>query len=327
MRSIKKNFGIDTFKSYFYIHGNMHLTVFTYNMENNVKNIAKKDSETDIKYYSRKVGENIWTFLVPFRFPEKIFPLSLSASISQAAIVKVDELSKELGEVILALDAFGIKHGAIICDSYKKSTIAKISQGTVLENYQYINDDVASLVSFIESLPYDNIEKNGYVVVDQYFVVKGTGTVALGFVKEGKINKHDTIRIYPTEKEAEIRSIQSHDVEINTAENGTRVGLALKNANVDDLEKGAILSNNSYPTKKSITIEFKKYPVPYEIQKGQKIHINFLMNDLNAEIIELKEGQLTLELPKEIPIINSMPIAIIYLDRVPRIYGKGMVMH
>jgi selenocysteine-specific translation elongation factor len=296
-------------------------------MENTVKNIAKKDSETDIKYYSRKVGENIWTFLVPFRFPEKIFPLTLSASISQAAIVKVDEFSKDLGEVILSLDSFGIKHGAIICDSYKKSTITKIAQGTVLENYQYISNDMASLISFIESLPYDNIDKKGYVVVDQYFVVKGTGTVALGFVKEGRINKHDTIRIYPSEKEAEIRSIQSHDVEITTAENGTRVGLALKNANVEDLEKGTILSNNTYPTKKSITIEFKKYPVSYEIQKGQKIHIDFLMNDINAEITELKNGQLTLELPKEIPIINGMPIAIVYLDRVPRIYGKGTIVH
>ena len=45
-------------------------------------------------------------------------------------------------------------------------------------------------------------------------------------------------------KTAQVRSIQKHDEEFDVAGEGDRVGLALKNVEVEDLDRGAVLTND-----------------------------------------------------------------------------------
>ncbi|MEM3265584.1 MAG: GTPase, partial [Thermoplasmata archaeon] len=157
-----------------------HQIILAYNFEDYLDKIAKKGAETDIRYYNRKNDEKITVFLDPFRFPEKITSLTNSASVADAALLKINELSKELGEVILALDAFSITDGAIITTPELRDRLQKIFRNTVLEKYKFIEDSLTEVLLYLDSIKYDQIDKKGYIVVDQFFTVHGTGTVALG---------------------------------------------------------------------------------------------------------------------------------------------------
>jgi len=52
------------------------------------------------------------------------------------------------------------------------------------------------------------------------------------------------MRVLPGEKTAQIRSIQKHDEDFDLAIAVDRVGLALKNVDVEDLERGAVLTTD-----------------------------------------------------------------------------------
>jgi selenocysteine-specific translation elongation factor len=80
------------------------------------------------------------------------------------------------------------------------------------------------------------------VPVDHHFDVKGVGPVVLGFVKQGEPRKHDTYQIYPSGKTCQVRSIQVHDEDVDQAQLGDHVGLALKGCTTLDLDRGFVLA-------------------------------------------------------------------------------------
>ena len=72
--------------------------------------------------------------------------------------------------------------------------------------------------------------------------MKGVGTVILGVVRRGTLHSHDRLRLWPTAKVIDIRSIQVHDVDRKEAECGERVGIALKGVDVDEIVRGQVLA-------------------------------------------------------------------------------------
>ncbi|MEM0160771.1 MAG: GTPase [Thermoplasmata archaeon] len=303
-----------------------HQIILAYNFEDYLDKIAKKGAETDIRYYNRKNDEKITVFLDPFRFPEKITSLTNSASVADAALLKINELSKELGEVILALDAFSITDGAIITTPELRDRLQKIFRNTVLEKYKFIEDSLTEVLLYLDSIKYDQIDKKGYIVVDQFFTVHGTGTVALGFVKDGYIERHEPLRLYPGQKKTEIRSIQAQDIDIPRAEIGTRVGVALKNLDVENFTKGSVLAlDDAFQESNTISLKIKKNPaVPYLLEQGQKVQLHFAMNSIVSKITDISESHIILDLEKDIPLL-PVHYAIIALDKFPRIYAGGIL--
>ena len=80
------------------------------------------------------------------------------------------------------------------------------------------------------------------VPVDHAFPVKGVGAVALGVVRRGTLRAHDQLRLWPTSKIIEVRSIQVHDIDRKEAGCGERVGIAVRGAEADELSRGQILA-------------------------------------------------------------------------------------
>jgi selenocysteine-specific translation elongation factor len=78
--------------------------------------------------------------------------------------------------------------------------------------------------------------------IDHAFPVKGVGAVALGVVRRGTLRTHEKLRLWPTPKIVEIRSIQVHDIDRKDAGCGERVGVALRGVEADELSRGQILA-------------------------------------------------------------------------------------
>jgi selenocysteine-specific translation elongation factor len=151
------------------------------------------------------------------------------------------------------LQCCDIKSGYIVLRNYlPKEKIEVIVKGTNLEKFEIINDDPnlireKLLAEASQQKPTElpaGQKPTGIVPVDHAFNVKGVGVVILGIVVAGVIEKHASLNVLPVAKKAQVRSIQKHDEEFDVAGEGDRVGLALKNVEVKDLDRGAVLTND-----------------------------------------------------------------------------------
>jgi selenocysteine-specific translation elongation factor len=287
---------------------------------------AKKGTNTDITLYNLKKGEDTVTLIEPARYPERLAPLFYTASEAKKAVVVVDELNAALGESLVMLQCCGVASGYFILRNYvSKEKINPIIKGTILEKYEFLQDDPNVLR---EKLLNDAAELKsppsavGIVPVDHAFNVKGVGVVVLGVVVNGGIAKHDALNVLPGAKKAQVRSIQKHDADFDTAVEGDRVGLALKNVEVEDVDRGTVLTTDP-AIKASKTIKAPASLMKYwqtPIKEGMVLHIGHWMQFLNSKVEAIKdEGDwhkptLTLALEKELVYRPGDKAVLMYLD-------------
>ncbi len=224
-----------------------NLNVFAYDVNDFLKIVSKKGTESDITLFHRKDGDNLFTFLAPSRFPEKISSLTDCIYPADVALINGDNITKDLGEVIIALDLMGIRKGYFLLnDESRIDTIKKIASKTSLRDFGFFSGNAIEFIDILSREKHTPKFHSPTVVVDHFFKVKSVGTVALGFVLGGKIEKHQKLKCSYIGKEAQIRSIQVQDEDQDSAESGTRVGLALKNIEADELERGMFLSDSGF---------------------------------------------------------------------------------
>ena len=176
-----------------------------------------------------------------------------------------------------------------------------------MENYEFISDDPAILrEELLNEASRQNIPESetGTVPIDHSFNVKGVGTVILGVVNSGTIRKYGIMKVLPGTKTATIRSIQKHDDEYDMAFEGDRVGLALKNITVKDLDRGTVLTNEStIQSSKNLTVNVSL--VKYwrsELKEGMVLHIGHWMQFLNTKVESVQKREnddLTIKLSSE----------------------------
>ncbi len=246
--------------------------------------LAKKGTSTDITLYNLKKGEDTVTIIEPTRYPERLAPLFYACALAKKAIVIVDEINSTFGEQLVMLQCSDIKSGYIILRNFvPKEKIEALIKGTSLEKFEIIPDDPNSLrekllVEASQQKPTElptGQQAVGAVPVDHAFNVKGVGVVVLGIVVYGTIQKHAVLNVLPAAKTAQVRSIQKHDEEFDLAWEGDRVGLALKNVEVENLDRGTVLTNDP-AIRTSTAIKAQVSLVKYwqtPIKAGMVMHI------------------------------------------------------
>ncbi len=257
--------------------------------------LAKKGTSTDITLYNLKKGEDTVTFIEPTRYPERLAPLFYACALSKKAIVVVNALDASFGEQLVMLQCSDIKSGYIILKNYvPKEKIEALIKGTSLEKFEIIPDDPNALREklLVDASQQKTVEVPagqqavGAVPVDHSFNVKGVGVVVLGIVVYGAVQKHATLNVLPAGKTAQVRSIQKHDEDFDVAGEGDRVGLAMKNVEVEDLDRGAVLTNDPV-IKTSTAIKTQSTLVKYwqtPIKAGMVMHIGHWTQLITAKV-------------------------------------------
>jgi selenocysteine-specific translation elongation factor len=259
------------------------------------KDLGKKGTTSDITFYNLKKGDATVTFIEPTRYPEKLSSLFYALSMSDRVVLVVNEINASFGECVLMLQCANKSAGYLILKNYiSKDQIDPLIRGTVLEHYEVLEEDIVGLREKMLEIAikqtahqktHDTAGK-GVVPVDAHFNVKGVGVVVLGSVAQGMIKKHETLKVLPTEKTAQVRSIQKHDDDAETAVIGDRVGLALKNIESEDLDRGFVLTSDpavKYATTISGKAQLVKYwPAP--LQEGMVLYAGHRMQFLPARI-------------------------------------------
>jgi len=255
------------------------------------KDLGKKGTASDLTFYNLKKGQNTVTFIEPTRYPERVAPLFYAVSMAQKALLIVDQINPAFGETVIMLDSVGIKEGIVILRNYlAREQLAPLIKGTVVDGYEFLADDKNALrerlLEDVARMESPQNDETGTLPVDHFFNVRGIGTVVLGSVAEGSIKKHDVLMVLPGEKTALVRSIQKHDEDFDTAGVGERIGIALKGIEVDDLDRGTILTNDKSIKQVSSLVAksaiVKYWPSP--LKEGMVLHIGHWMQYVPARV-------------------------------------------
>ncbi|MFA5236454.1 MAG: EF-Tu/IF-2/RF-3 family GTPase [Methanoregula sp.] len=293
--------------------------------------LGKKGTTSDITFYNLKKSGATITFIEPTRYPEKLSSLFYAISLADRVVLVVEEINATFGEMVLMLQCAGKASGYIIFKNYlSPDQIAPLIKGTVLEHYEVIENDPLGLrEKLLEAATkltaHEKVKEgagNGSVPIDHHFNVKGVGTVVLGCVAHGVIKKHDSLKVLPTTKTAQVRSIQKHEDDADIAVAGDRVGFALKGIEADELDRGYVLTNDPAikcsPTVTGKAQLVKYWPAP--LKEDMVIYLGHWMQFVPSRITRVSvEGdwrmpELTFALEKDLVYLPGARVVLSYLE-------------
>ena len=307
------------------------------------RSIAKKSDSRDVDNYIYKDLKEGGLFstisiLRPNNYPDKPKPFFTALTVSDFGIIEVNKVDSVFGEVIVSMASAGIKEGLVILNASEgewvdDSQVKALLQQAGLSNWKFIeNDGVLIREKLIEVLnQIKSNDEDGFVVaVDQAFTVKGVGLVAIGHVQSGKVNKHDELILAGSEGNAIARSLQVMDLDVDVANVGDRVGLAMRTAGPfreDLLGKGSILADSSerFTIESKSTFELDKAAFQKnDLSKDDVVH---LCSDLQFVVGRISELSDCVHIDWDFPIVlnNSSkrnPL-IVQLEANPRIMGSA----
>jgi selenocysteine-specific translation elongation factor len=304
------------------------LTVGVFHDDALSRELGKKNTESDIGFCSRKTDDHIFTFMYPV--DDKLVPKSQIISCIDAAIVAFSGMTRELGETLLMLDAVGLSTGIAVTSHFATiDQIATLTKDTALKSFSVENRDAVKILDLLKTCHSErNTTSPTVVVADHSFSVKGVGEVILGFVRRGVVRKYDKLTLLPTNKEVIVRSIQMQDEEFDEAKAGSRVGLAMKGATVEEMKRGSILcASGDVRTESTVKLSFHKNPFYSDPVKEGVFHVTVGMETLPVKITEKTETSLVVQSEKPIAYLPQDTFLVLDLNaKKLRIIGKAQAL-
>jgi len=277
-----------------------HLCVGVFHDEGLGRELGKRGTASDLLMFNRKTDERIYSFIAPAS--EKIAVKSQMASAIDAAVVSCAVISSELGETILLLDALGVREGVLVLPLYAdRDRVAAMVRGTSLALFHVMERNPVEILECLSSMAVvRDTASPTVVVVDHSFSVKGVGEVVLGFVRQGIVRRHDRLRLLPTDKEVIVRSIQVQDKDFEEAAAGSRVGLLIKDATVEEMKRGSLLcAPGAAQLASSVTLSFVQNRYYLEMRTGL-FHVAVGMQTVPALVTSVNDGNVVFGLEKPV---------------------------
>lgn len=280
--------------------------------------IGKGGAEGSINFYNRKMGEDVIVGLAPSSIDDKFYAVAETFLISHQILLSTANIDKIFGELLVACSLLDKK---VILTN--ENDIENLLSGIKLKDFEILPRE--ELVAKILSNPPKEGSEPVRVDIDHAFPVKGIGCVALGIVTRGTLKAHDELN-HSSGKMVSVKSIQSQDVDVQSAGVGTRVGLALKGIEHEDISKGDILSKEKIPRIGQLKAKISISPIGKEeivAQSRYSLVSNFSFSNLLVESVSGNE--ISIKLEKPIPIAKG-DIFLMLREKAPRIFAKGEVL-
>ncbi|MBN1538842.1 MAG: hypothetical protein JW939_01760 [Candidatus Thermoplasmatota archaeon] len=259
------------------------------------RSVGKETSSTSFGIGSLKKDDKLVTTLYPSRYPEKIWSLLFSLSLSESVFLNIDRIDRDLGETIIALDLLGKTGGSVhIGPLVDLTMLGSVIKGTVVEGYGRFDQNPATFREELFEIHPPGPSDGCDIVVDQAFNVKGVGCVVLGFVTRGSVSRHQNLTAFPCQKRTVVRSIQIHDRDFDEAPAGARVGLALKNIEPEDLPRGCLLTEDEGSISSTDRLRARFVLSRYwkeELLEGSRFHLWSSLQFTPVQIENIERGR------------------------------------
>lgn len=295
------------------------------------KELGRKGTASDVTLYNLVRDGHVLTAVEPTQFPEKFPPLLYSIALADRVILVASTLDRALAETLATLDLFDTPTDLYLSAGVGEGELRRALKGTRFENATLSPLDIPhlreELVAWSPQLP---AEGPVSVRLDHAFPVKGVGTVALGFVRRGTLHVHDRLRLYPTEREVEVRSIQSQDVDVREAAPGTRVGVALKGVDADEIDRGQVLAPaGSHTTGNRLVVGGRRDSRYYrgKVDEGSQLQLLVDLQLVPARLQKVTPSRLDLTVDRPLVAAVGEPVWLADLSAAPgpRMVGRGVL--
>jgi selenocysteine-specific translation elongation factor len=292
------------------------------------KELGKKGTASDVTLFNLVHDELAVTLVEPTQFPEKIPPLLTSIAMADQCLLVLTELSRPVAETIATLELASPPTTVVVGPAVGEPEVARLLKGGRLATAPRVALDYPRLRELVESWSSPARAGPVRVPIDHSFPVKGVGAVALGVVRQGTLHAHDKLRLYPTPKAVEIRSLQVHDIDRKEAVTGERVGVALKGIEADELSRGQVLSPDGTLTVGSTVplgpLERCRY-YRGDAGPGAQLHLSLGLQAVPAVLDELTSsgGRITPDRPVAYAPGDAAYLLDLSAGAGPRIFGRA----
>jgi selenocysteine-specific elongation factor len=165
-------------------------------------------------------------------------------------------------EHLAILDLLGVEHGVIVLtkadvaerdwlDLVREEVREQVST-TALKDAPIVTvsalsgEGLATLLETLEAVlaltPSAPGGSTPRLPVDRVFSVSGFGTVVTGTLSGGEINTGDELRLYPGDRRARVRGLQSHQEKVSRALPGRRTAVNLSGITTEEVRRGDVLA-------------------------------------------------------------------------------------
>ncbi len=294
------------------------------------KELGKKGTASDVTLFNLVHDAHAVTLVEPTQFPEKLPPLLASLAMADHGLLVVTELTRPIAETIAVLELAELPTTVVVGPNVGEPEIARALKGGRLAAAPRVPLDLPRLRELVDSWSAPTRDGPVRVAVDHSFPVKGVGAVALGLVRRGTLHAHERLRLYPTAKQVEVRSLQVHDVDRKEATSGERVGVALRGVEADELSRGQVLApDGTLGVGRSLPlgpIERCRY-YRGDAGPGAQLHLCLDLQAVPAVLDEVSARGARVSADREVVYLAGEPAYLLDLSvpAGPRIFGRAAV--
>ncbi|HHP5403681.1 TPA: selenocysteine-specific translation elongation factor [Aeromonas veronii] len=164
--------------------------------------------------------------------------------------------------------------------------------------------------------------------VDRVFTANGTGTVLTGTLQQGSLKVGDKLRLYPADREVQVRSLQAYHQSLDEIGAVCRVAVGLKKVPHKEVARGHCLTNAAGQCEAATHLIVRLCEVGGSIREQRNREVEVALGSWHgrARFVPIKETRLArLIFASPIPCFFGQPLAIIRHGSSELLHGARIV--
>ncbi|WP_421306240.1 selenocysteine-specific translation elongation factor [Aeromonas veronii] len=164
--------------------------------------------------------------------------------------------------------------------------------------------------------------------VDRVFTANGTGTVLTGTLQQGSLKVGDKLRLYPADREVQVRSLQAYHQSVDEIGAVCRVAVGLKKVPHKEVARGHCLTNAAGQCEAAthLIVRLNAESLSSKTLRTQEIEVALGSWHSRARFVPIKDTRLArLIFTSPIPCFFGQPLAIIRHGSSELLHGARIV--
>ncbi|HDZ8883174.1 TPA: selenocysteine-specific translation elongation factor [Aeromonas dhakensis] len=164
--------------------------------------------------------------------------------------------------------------------------------------------------------------------VDRVFTANGTGTVLTGTLQQGSLKVGDKLRLYPADREVQVRSLQAYHQSVDEIGAVCRVAVGLKKVPHKEVARGHCLTSAAGQCEAATHLIVRLNEVGGSIREQRNREVEIVLGSWHgrARFVPIKDTRLArLIFASPIPCFFGQPLAIIRHGSSELLHGARIV--
>lgn len=159
--------------------------------------------------------------------------------------------------------------------------------------------------------------------VDRVFTANGTGTVLTGTLQQGSLKVGDKLRLYPADREVQVRSLQAYHQSVDEIGAVCRVAVGLKKVPHKEVARGHCLTSAAGPCEAATHLIVRLNEVGGGIREQRNREVEVALGSWHgrARCVPIKEAPI-----KELPIKDTRLARLIFTSPIPCFFGQPLAI-